>query len=192
MPVLERPDPLAPTRIEKGGRRFDVDAVPVAVATVGDTAFTAWGDGMIRVFRPGAEPEAVAVHKGAVLSMVAETSGMILTGGDDGHFCRLSPQGVTEIATFPRKWVDHVAAGAGGVFACSAGREVHLWDGARREVLEAPSTVGGLAFDRKGGRLAVAHYGGVKIWARDKRGWKHASLKWAGSHTAVCFSPDLR
>jgi hypothetical protein len=192
MPVLERPDPLAPTRIEMGGFKFDFDAVPVAVATVGDTAFTAWGDGHVRVFRPGAEHEALPVHKGAILSMVAEVSGTFLTGGDDGRFCRVGPEGVTEIASHPRKWVDHVAAGAGGVFACSVGREVHLWDGPRHEVLAAPSTVGGLAFDRKGGRLAVAYYGGVTIWAREKRGWKPTVLKWAGSHTAVCFSPDDR
>ena len=55
MPVLEPPDPLAPTRIEMGGRTYDFDAVPVAAATVGDTAFTAWGDGHVRVFRPGAD-----------------------------------------------------------------------------------------------------------------------------------------
>ena len=40
-PVLERLDPLAPTRIEMGGCQYDFDAVPVAVATVGDTVFTA-------------------------------------------------------------------------------------------------------------------------------------------------------
>lgn len=192
MPVLERPEPLTPTRIEMGGRKFEVDAVPVAVATVGDAAFTAWGDGVLRAFRPGAEPEALPVHNGAVLSMMAEASGMILTGGDDGRFCRTGPEGVTELASFPRKWVDHVAAGAGRVHACSVGREVHLWDGGRHEVLTVPSTAGGLAFDRKGGRLAVAHYGGVTIWARDKRRWKPTALKWAGSHTAVCFSPDDR
>ena len=33
MPVLERHDPMAPTRIEMGGRRYDFDAVPVAVGT---------------------------------------------------------------------------------------------------------------------------------------------------------------
>lgn len=192
MPVLERQDAPAPTRIETGGRKFDFDAVPVAVATVGDTAFTAWGDGRLRAFRPGAEPEALVVHRGAILSMAAEPAGTILTGGDDGRFCRVTPTGVVELAAFPRKWVDHVAAGAGGVFACSAGREVHLWDGGRMEVLSAPSTVGGLAFDRKGGRLAVAHYGGVTVWARDRRRWKPAMLKWAGSHTAVVWSPDDR
>ncbi|CAM5393189.1 hypothetical protein FALB51S_02075 [Frigidibacter albus] len=192
MPLLETHDPLVPTRIEQGGRRFEFNAVPVAVATVADTAFSAWGDGLIRAFRPGAEPEALPVHKGAVLSMVAEPSGTILTGGDDGRFCRIAPDGVTDLATFPRKWVDHVAAGADGVFACSVGREIHLWDGARRELLAAPSTAGGLAFDSKGGRLAVAHYGGVTIWSREKRSWKPTILKWAGSHTAVTFSPDNR
>jgi hypothetical protein len=192
MAVLERADLLAPTRIEREGRKFDIDAIPVAVVTVGDAAFTAWGDGVLRVFRPGAAPEAQAVHRGAILSMAAEPSGTILTGGDDGRFCRVTPEGVTEIACFPRKWVDHVAAGRAGVFACSVGREVHLWDGARREVLPVPSTVGGLAFDRKSGRLAVAHYGGVTIWARDKRGWKPMRLAWAGSHVGVIFSPDDR
>jgi hypothetical protein len=192
MPVLAPSDPQAPTRIEKGGRRFDAGAVPVAVVTVGDTAFTAWGDGQVRAFRPGAEPAALPVHKGAVLALAAEASGTILTGGDDGRFCRISPDGTALLAEFPRKWVDHVAAGAGGIFACSVGREVHLWDGPRREVVTAPSTVGGLAFDRKGNRLAVAHYGGVTLWARAKRGWVPSVLKWAGSHTAVCFSPDDR
>lgn len=192
MPMLQRQGLMAATAIERAGQRYEMDAVPVAVATVADTAFTAWGDGLIRTFRPGAEPEALPVHRGAVLSMVAEPSGMILTGGDDGRFCRVAPGGVTELAAFPRKWVDHVAAGAGGVFACSVGREVHLWDGPRKEVLAAPSSPGGLAFDRKGGRLAVAHYGGVTLWSRERRGWKPASLKWAGSHTGVTFSPDTR
>lgn len=192
MPVLTRHDPLAPTPIEMRGRRFDFDSVPVAAATVGDTAFSGWGDGCLRIFRPGKEPETLPVHEGAILSMAAETSGTILTGGDDGRLCRITLEGVVELARYPRKWVDHVAAGTGGVFACSVGREVHLWDGARTEVLAAPSTVGGLAFDRKGGRLAVAHYGGVTLWSRDKRGWKSTGLKWAGSHTAVSFSPDER
>jgi hypothetical protein len=191
-PFAAGPDPLAPTRIERGGRRFDIDAVPVAVATVGDTAFTAWGDGALRAFRPGADPEMLAVHRGAVLSMAAEATGTLLSGGDDGRFCRTGPGGVTELAAFPRKWVDHVAAGAGGVIACSAGRQVHLWDGARRETFEVPSTAGGLAFDRKGGRLAVAHYGGVTVWSRERRGWKATALRWAGSHTGVSFSPDDR
>ncbi len=192
MPVLERHDPLAVTRIEQGGERFAIEAVPVAVTAVGDTAFTAWGDGRIRAFRPGAEPTVLSVHRGAILSMAAEASGTILTGGDDGRFCRVAAGGVTELADFPRKWVDHVAAGAGGVIACSVGREVRIFDGPRREVVQVPSTAGGLAFDRRGGRLAVAHYGGVTIWSREKRGWKPMRLKWAGSHTGVSFSPDDR
>lgn len=63
---------------------------------------------------------------------------------------------------------------------------------AKVHALDHPSTVGGLAFDAKGQRLAVAHYGGVTVWAKEKRGWKSAALKWAGSHTGVTFSPDGR
>ena len=192
MPVLTREDLLAPTAIERGGQRFDVDAVPVAAVCVGDTVVSAWGDGCLRSLRPDTEPEVLPVHKAAILSLAAEASGAILTGGDDGRFCRSTPQGVTDIAAFPRGWVDHVAAGAGGVHACSAGPAVHLWDGGRHQVLDHPSTAGGLAFDRKGGRLAVAHYGGATVWARERRGWKPTSFKWAGSHVGVTFSPDDR
>lgn len=192
MPLAERIDPFAPTSVERAGRRYRIEAAPVAAVTARGAVWTAWGDGRLRILGPGAEPETLPIHRGALLSMAVEPSGAVLTGGDDGGFRRFTPEGATELAVFPRKWVDHVAAGAGGVIACSAGRETHLWDGPRRETFLAPSTVGGLAFDRKGGRLAVAHYGGVTIWSREKRGWRPSALKWAGSHTAVSFSTDDR
>ncbi len=64
-------------------------------------------------------------------------------------------------------------------------------DGLRREVLETPSTVGGLAFDRKGGRLPW------RITAASRSGRAKTRLEaldpqMAGSHTAVSFSPDDR
>jgi WD40 repeat protein len=59
-------------------------------------------------------------------------------------------------------------------------------------VLEHPSTVGGLAFDAKGKRLAVAHYGGMTLWEEAKRGWKASKFVWKGSHRAVTLSPDGR
>ncbi|MFV0333147.1 MAG: WD40 repeat domain-containing protein [Tropicimonas sp.] len=182
-----------PTRLEREGAQFGIDAVPVAAIAGGEAVFTAWGDGRLRLFRPGTAPEEIRVHQGAILSMAQTADGTILTGGDDGLFARTTPEGAEEIARFPRKWVDHVAAGASGTIACAVGRVVHLWepDGQLRE-LEHPSSIGGLAFDGKGGRLAVAHYGGVTIWARDKRRWKATRLKWAGSHGRVIWSPDHR
>lgn len=184
---------LEPTRLEREGQVFETGAVPVAAIAGGDTVFSAWGDGRLRLFRPGQEPQVTKVHDGAILSMAQAPDGAILTGGDDGLFARSHPAGVDEIARFGRKWVDHVAAGRSGAIACSVGRDVHLYEpGGRSHVLEHPSTVGGLAFDRKGGRLAVAHYGGVTIWTRDQRRWKSSVLKWAGSHGRVTWSPDNR
>lgn len=135
------------------------------------------------------------VHRGVILSMAAiPGEDAVLTGGDDGCFLRVTADGtVTALAEHPRRWVDHVAAGRGGQIACSVGRAAHM-QGADGQVheLDHPSTVGGLAFDAKGLRLAVAHYGGVMVWAKEKRGWKPTALKWAGSHTGVTFSPDGR
>ena len=55
---------------------------------------------------------------------------------------------------------------------------------------EHVSTVGGLAFDMKANRLAVAHYGGATIWENTQRKWKSSKLIWKGSHGATSFSPD--
>jgi hypothetical protein len=115
-----------------------VDAVNLAIhleeahEAAEQIAFTAWGDGRLRAFCPGAAPAERPVHRGAILSMAAEPSGTILTGGDDGRLCRVTPRGLVELAAVPRKWVDHVGAGARGAVACSAGRAVHLWDGGWR------------------------------------------------------------
>ena len=57
-------------------------------------------------------------------------------------------------------------------------------------MLEHASTVGGLAFDAKGKRLAVTHYGGATVWACGDRHWKFSKLEWNGFHGAVTFSPD--
>lgn len=184
-----------PTQIERMARHCDIGAVPVSAVALGETIALACGDGRLRVFAPDGTISAHAVHLGAILSMaVVPGEDAVLTGGDDGRFLRVNGDGaVTEIAAHPRRWIDHVAAGKGGRIACSVGRIAHLYDtdGKVRE-LDHPSTVGGLAFDAKGQRIAVAHYGGVTVWAKEKRGWKSTALKWAGSHTGVTFSPDGR
>ena len=116
----------------------------------------------------------------------------VLTGGDDGRFKRTSVNGeVEEIASFGTKWVDSVAE-SNGTFACSSERNVYLWSENRETPikLEHQSSVGGLAFDASGRRMAVSHYGGVTIWERPKRRWKSSVLAWKGFHGAVSFSPD--
>jgi hypothetical protein len=184
-----------PTQIERLARHYDIGAVPVSAVALGETIVLSCGDGRLRIFAPDGAMTAHAVHRGAILSMAAVPGeNAVLTGGDDGRVLRVAGDGVvTELAAHPRRWVDHVAAGKGGRIAFSVGRIAHLCDtDGKVHALDHPSTVGGLAFDAKGQRLAVAHYGGVTVWAKEKRGWKSTALKWAGSHTGVTFSPDGR
>ena len=147
----------------------------------------------MRFFNPGEPPIAIEAHRGAVLCIAAEgVTGSVLTGGDDGRFLRVSPDGsIKEIATFGTRWVDCVAT-ASGHFACSSGSVALVWrvDDTDAETFEHPSTVGGLAFDAKARRLAVAHYGGAVVRERGKRYWKSSKFVWHGSHGAVTFSPD--
>jgi len=182
-----------PTAIERAGTTFDCGAVPTGAAASGDAVAVGFGDGALRLFRPGVAPLVVQVHQGAILSLAAAPGGAVLTGGDDGRLCYVSPAGeARKLASFGSKWVDHVAAHRNGAYACSVGRVAHVHDGetGRAHQLEHPSTVGGLAFDPRGERLAVAHYGGVTVWTRERRGLKASGLKWAGSHVGVAWSPD--
>lgn len=184
-----------PTQIERLAKHVDIGAVPVCAGAVGETIFLAGGDGRLRVFAPDGSMTAHDLHRGAILSMaVVPAQAAVLTGGDDGRFLRVASDGtLRELAHFPRRWVDHVAAGKDGCMACSVGNVVHLSDGTGKlQALDHPSTVGGLAFDAKGLRLAVAHYGGVTVWTKQKRRWTSTMFHWVGSHTGVTFSPDSR
>ncbi len=184
------------TGLDAKGHRLETDAHVTAAVALGETVVTAHGDGALRFFTDDAPLQEVAAHRGAVLAMAAAGPESVVTGGDDGRFLRLSLDGTLEdLAGFDGSWVDCVAADqATGLLACSAGRVVYVW---RRgvvspETFEHPSTVGGLAFDPTGQRLAVAHYGGATIWERGKRHWQSTRLPWAGSHIGITWSPDGR
>jgi WD40 repeat protein len=192
--ILDPATQLAePTAIENAGRYFVCDAVPTGVIAASDTVFAGFGDGQIRIFRPNLPMQEVSVHHGAVLCLARHGTG-VLTGGDDGRVLRLDAHGgVTELASHGSRWVDCVASAKNGTWAASTGKTAHVHDAEGRvHALDHPSTVGGMAFDRKGARLAVAHYGGVTVWTRGRRNWKASVLKWAGSHGAVTWSPDNR
>ncbi|MEM1162467.1 MAG: WD40 repeat domain-containing protein [Pseudomonadota bacterium] len=168
--------------------------VPVTgAAATGDAIAAGFGDGSLRLFRPDSDPVVVQAHDGAVLCLQAGED-VVVTGGDDGRFVGVSPDGtVEEIANFGTRWVDCVAV-RGALRACSSGRVVHLWTGPEKSArtFEHPSTVAGLAFDAEGRRLAVAHYGGVTVWQNEGSEWIARKLAWNGPHAAVTFSPDGR
>ena len=179
------------TELERRGTRFEFGAPITGAVTIGETVATSFGDGTIRFFRPGLDPTVTQAHKGVVLCIAVDQNN-ILTGGDDGRFLQISIDGeVNELANFGTKWVDCVAA-CQDLRACSSGPIAHVWlDGQpKAKLLEHASTVGGLAFDSKSKKLAVAHYGGASVWEHGQRRWKSSKLVWKGFHGDVTFSPD--
>ena len=71
--------------------------------------------------------------------------------------------------------------------AGSSGRTAHVWrmGDTASITFDHHSTVSGLAFDARGRRLAVAHYGGATVWEQCERRWKSSKLLWKGSHGAA-------
>jgi WD40 repeat protein len=155
-------------------------------------AIFALGDGSVR-FEGG---EFSAAHDGAILCAVAHPSGEgVVTGGDDGRLIwhRRGDAGV--LATSAKsQWIDAVDASAeSGLIAFSAGKTLTVIDakdaGFRRD-FQHERTVSGVAFEPKGRRIATSTYGGAALWFARIAEQKPTLLKWAGSHTAVAFSPD--
>src|SRR5438552_10110997 len=109
------------------------------------------------------ERSPVAVHSGGILCAASDGERIVM-GGDNGKLVALDAKGeVALLATDPkRRWIDNVALHPDGAVAWSAGKTAFIRAGkAEEKSLDAPSTVGGLAFAPKGLRLAVAHYNGV-------------------------------
>ncbi len=169
---------------------FDAYVTAALFDRAGRAGF-ALGDGTVR-FEGG---ETVEAHDGACLAACLPPKGEgLITGGDDGRVVLSTPAGAQELAKVPGRWIDAVAASPeSGLIAFAAGRELHVRDTADPafvRVFAHEKSVADVAFDPKGRRLAVATYGGVWFWYARIADQKPAIYKWAGSHVAVCWSPD--
>ena len=168
---------------------FDAQVTGIVFDKAG--AIFALGDGSVR-FEGG---EFSAAHDGAILCAAVHPSGDgVVTGGDDGRVIwhRRGEAGV--LATSKGHWIDAIDASAeSGLIAFSAGKTLSVIDakdaGFRRD-FQHERTVSGVAFDPKGRRIAASTYGGTALWFARIAEQKPTFLKWAGSHTAVTFSPD--
>ena len=196
MQACDNPQIQAPPR-----REFSFDAAVTALAFLLDgTLAGGLGDGSVRLVAPGgtASPRTVQPHRegAAVLSVSLDIDGAgVVTGGDDGRVARTDTGGeVTVLAEFPGRQADVLAVSpSGGLRAAAGGREVRLLDRAGKTVGAAadhPSTVTGLAFNPKGKRLAVSHYGGATLRWTGKLDQGASKLEWRGSHIGITWSPD--
>jgi len=164
----------------------------IAAHFLGRMAVFVLGDEAMVLAPPRGEPKTVAVHGGAILATAVGES-VIVTGGDDGKVVETDVSGTSRtVATDPKnRWIDHVAVGPDGAVAWSAGKTAFV-QGKELCSIDAPSTVGGLAFLPKGFRLAIAHYNGATLWFPNAPQSTPEKLEWKGSHLGVTVSPDGR
>lgn len=166
----------------------------VGACFLGSKAVFVLGDEALLVVAGSGDPERVAIHAGGILTAVSDGE-RIVTGGDDGKVIVTdADRTAATVATDAKhRWIDHVAIALDGGIAWSAGKEA--WLQPRKgepRMIDAPSTVGGLAFAPKGLRLAIAHYNGVTLWFPNAAEATPERLEWKGSHLDVAFSPDGR
>jgi WD40 repeat protein len=173
-------------------RPVTAGAAIVAAYFLGRTAGLVLGENTLLLVGREDEPRRITVHGGAILSATADGE-RIVTGGDDGKVVATDAAGeMRTLATDAKhRWIDHVALGPDGVVAWSAGKSAFVQAKELRE-MEAPSTVGGLAFLPKGLRLAVAHYNGATLWFPNAAQATPEKLEWKGSHLGATVSPDGR
>jgi len=175
-------------------RHVVAGAPVVGVCFLGSTAVFVLGDEALLFVMGNGDPQRVAVHGGGILASTSDGE-RIVTGGDDGKVVATKADMMTAtIAADPKhRWIDHVAIAPDGTVGWSAGKDAFVQSRkGEPHKLEAPSTVGGLAFAPKGRRLAIAHYNGVTLWFPKAAEAAPERLEWKGSHLDVTFSPDGR
>lgn len=164
----------------------------VGVHFIGRSAAFVLGEEALLLVEPDGEQRRLAIHDGAILDAACDGT-RIVSGGDDGKVVTTDPGASRVLATDPRqRWIDHVALGRDGAVAWSAGKTAFVKANGDIRELQAPSTVGGLAFLPKGFRLAVAHYNGATLWFPNAPQAAPQVLEWKGSHLAATVSPDGR
>jgi WD40 repeat protein len=173
------------------GVRFALDAPVLHALNTGEEFMFATGDG---AFHQVATEDAFALqgHRGISLALVAHPDGFALSGGDDGRVLKIDTGGAEELFTFGRDWPNAIAvASETALTAIAVGKRVHIYDRGLRQTaaFDYPYTVGGVAFDPKGKRIAASHYGGVSVRMATAVGASARLLRWKGSHLAVTWSP---
>jgi WD40 repeat protein len=189
---LTRPRVRRPRDIETA---FDATITGAVFSEMGLLAVTL-GDGTVRLVEADGAVRTVQAHDGGALCLALDIDSRgFVTGGDDGRLIRTSAGGETvTLMSAPGHQIDVLAISRpANARAVAIGKEVRLLDaagGVRARAADHPNTIAGLAFNPKGKRLAVAHYGGVTLWWTATLGQSPHRLDWRGSHIGVSWSPD--
>jgi WD40 repeat protein len=170
----------------------------VAAAANGRLFAVALGDGTVRLIDSetlDAESLTARAHAGAALCLAADIDkGAFLSGGDDGKLVRIAAAGAIDtLAEIKGRWIDHVTTHAGGgIRAYASGKDAFVLGkkGGEARKLSHATSVGGLAINPKGKRLAATHYNGVSLWWLAAKDSEPVRLEWKGSHLNALWSPD--
>ena len=191
--------PAAPL-VESKGLSWAIDAYAVGAAATPDGRYfvCAFGDGTVRVLdltQAAKGFKAFDVHKGGSLCFAPDIDlGSFLSGGDDGKLVKIGVDGATEIiADLGRKWVEHTTAHPDtGFRAYASGKDAFVLGKKQKEPrkISHETSVGGLAINPKGKRLAVSHYNAVSLWWLAAKDGLPQVLPWKGSHLQTTWSPD--
>lgn len=186
-----------PPFVEAAGRRITLPAPACGVHLIGQTAAITDVDGRVHWHRLDAEREPISAHDGPILASCphpADTG--LLTAGDDGRLCAVTPEGAQELYSSGGKWVEHVVASAPtGAYACAVGKQVLVWKadtpaGSPAHRFTLPTTVSGLSLDEKGRRIAISHRDGVSLHYLLMADDKGTALRWPGAHIGVTLHPE--
>ncbi len=187
--------------VESKGLSWSIDAFAVGAAATPDSRYfvASFGDGTVRVLdlteaSKGFKP--FDIHKGSALCFAPDCdAGAHLSGGDDGKLFKVHIDGSTEVvADLGRKWVEHtVSHSETGFRAYASGKEAFILGKKKGDTprqIKLETSVGGLAINPKGKRIAVSHYNAVNLyWLAAKDGQPQV-LPWKGSHLQLAWSPD--
>lgn len=180
--------------VETHGRALALDAAVSEIVWIGGEPWFACGDGTVRIVGDDAV-RAHRLHEGAVLAAAAHPDGRaIVTAGDDGFLLRTGPDGRADpLGDFAGRWVDRVVTSAtSGLIVASVGKDAIVWkpgSTAPAHRYGFASTVGGLALDAKGKRLAVSGYGGATLLYANSADSGRVQMQWPGSHLACTIAP---
>ena len=182
--------------VEQFGKGLNFGAAVSAIEWIGDQAWFAGGDGVVRRCGPDIASGDIAVHEGAILcAALAPNRRALLTGGDDGRVVMIMADGTTqELGHYGRHWVGHIIASPqSGLIVAAVGKEAVVWKKGQTQLSHRfafASTIGGIALDTKGKRLAVTGYGGATLLFASAPDSARTALDWRGSHLQCTLSPN--